>query len=196
MPITIKAYYRAHKSLFGYLAGFIGATPVLSSLLPDDWASFLFPPLDNVFKSVAVLLVVLTSVVIFRMSDSSLVRNPAMRPRLQVSLLLIVLLGASGYVLARAAFVRVVERPSLGDVVTAVVGYERTPFAIKAFPNSSDWDILRGRGITDEEIFENWTTTSVIVARLSVFLSYTLLLIAAIAILSLEVLYGLLSANR
>jgi hypothetical protein len=192
LPVTIKAYYRAHRSLFGYLAGFVGVTPVLSKLLPDSLASFIFPPLNDTFRFLSLLIVVLTSVVIFRFSDSSFVRNVPLRPKLQIGLLLIVVLGASAYVAAHGAFVRVVDRPSQGDTVTTVVGYERTPFAMREFAVASDWDVLRNRGVTDEEVFRSWTMTSVIVARVSLFLSYALVLIASIALLSFEVLYGLL----
>jgi hypothetical protein len=63
---------------------------------------------------------------------------------------------------------------------------------MREFAVASDWDVLRNRGVTDEEVFRSWTMTSVIVARVSLFLSYALVLIASIALLSFEVLYGLL----
>ena len=88
-------------------------------------------------------------------------------------------------------FVRVVERPSEGDAVVVIVGYERTPFAVQTFPGASDWDVLRGYG-TSQEVFRNWTSSSIYVGRLGLFLSYALALVAGIALLGLEVLYSIL----
>jgi hypothetical protein len=76
------------------------------------------------------------------------------------------------YLSLTSACVRKIDIPSRGAVVFVTVGYTRSAFATKAFGNETDWEMLRDRGFSDEEIQRLWTPGSVILARLSLYVAY------------------------
>jgi hypothetical protein len=159
--------------------------------LPEQswFSSYLFPPLNDAYRLPALLTTGLVTVIIYSLADSPLVRSRKKRVLLQLAGLLLVIVGLSAFVVATERFVKTIERPGLGDKVTITVGYVRNDFATKTFGNMSDEEMLRQRGTTDEQVYELWERSSVIVARWTLLLSYILFLASAVAVLSLQVLY-------
>jgi len=102
--------------------------------------------------------------------------------------------GVGLFLVSHEQFVRTIDIPAKKETVTVSVGYTRTVFANRQFPNSTDWDMIRARGTSDEEIKRLWTEWSIIVARLALLFSYLLFLLPAIAAFSLGVLYQGLGA--
>lgn len=172
-----------------------GGIPILSALVPEEWSSYVFPPLDDIYRLLTVLLAVLASLGVFRLQDTSFARNRSKRPLAHGLLLLAFVASAGAYLYARTTFVRVVERPSVGDAVVVTIGFERTEFAQRTFPGASDWDVLRSYGTSQEELFRNWTPWSIFIGRLSLWLTYSLVLSFGVALLGLEVLFGVLDAG-
>ena len=191
--VSVKNYYKAYKSLFGAIAAAFGAIPLLSEVLPERWwVSYLFPPIDDSFRLLAVVPNILVTVVIYGLSERPFSRSRRLRTRVQWILLSVTVVGACLFLVSRTLFVRTIERPTVGDSVTISVGYERTPFASDTFGDTNDYEMLRQRGQTEEEIRRLWTSQSIITARLALFLSYLLFLMPAIGVCGLQVLYGLL----
>lgn len=192
MAVTIRQYFKGFTSLFGGIATAFGVLPVLSAILPDTWSSFVFPPLDDVFRIFAVGLTLLAMLVVYRVSDAIFPQSRRWRLHAHLILFAIAFAAALGFLVARTFFVRTLDRPALGDTAIVAVGFERTDFARRAFPTDSDFEMLRQRGTTEEEVFNLWTERSILLARIALFLPYLLFLVAAVTLCSLEVLYTLI----
>src|SRR5208283_4435937 len=65
--------------------------------------------------------------------------------------------GLLAYLSAYQGFVRRVDIPSRETSVYVSVGYQRTAFADQTFGPASDWEMLRARGTSEEEIGRLWT---------------------------------------
>ena len=194
MAISISQYYKGFKSLFGGMATAFGVLPVLSAILPSSWSSFIFPPLDDVFRILAVGLTLLVTLVIYRLSDTLFPQSRRWRWKTHLVLFAVAVVASLAFLAARTSFVRELDRPALGDTAIVAVGFERTDFARRTFPTDSDFEMLRQRGTTEEEVFNLWTERSILLARVALFLPYLLFLAAAVSLCSLEVLYALIGA--
>jgi hypothetical protein len=89
------------------------------------------------------------------------------------------------YLAAYQRFVRRIEIPSRGETSVYVsVGYQRTVFADQTFGSASDWEMLRARGTSEEEIGRLWTAKSLIIARLGLYFSCSLTTLALLFLFS------------
>lgn len=190
--ITIEDYYKKFRSIFGAVTGAIGVLPLISGLFPEKWASYLFPPLGNIWRLVAATLAGLVTLALFYAKDLDAAVSKKGRLQLLIRPLLLAVIGAVAFLIVDNRFVRTVEIPSLDKNVSVIVGFERTSFASSNFPQASDWELLRQRGLSDEQIHELWTGTSILVARLLLFASYALFLLPAISTGCFAVLFDVL----
>lgn len=166
--------------------------PIVAAIIPEQWSSYFFPPLNDLYRMFAVTFGGLVTVLVYSLADSAFVRSRKKRPLVQGLVFILGILGAGTFLVSTTLFVRTIERPAISDTVTVSVGYERTQFARNTFRDDTDENMLRQRGPTEEEIRRLWTPRSIIVARLSLLLSYFLFLISVIGVCGLQVLYGLL----
>jgi hypothetical protein len=197
--LTVKDYYKHFASIFGGIAAFISSLPLISVLMPADYSRYLFPPLGTIepFGKVgALVLTVLITIIAYYSQESTLVSKRERRFKLLLGILAVAVIGFFVFIGLNQRFVRSVPVPSINQTAEFVVsvGYERTEFAQGVFGQQSDWDILRQRGVTEEEIFRLWTPTSVIIARLALLISYIAFLLAAVAACSLAVLFDKLDS--
>jgi hypothetical protein len=88
-------------------------------------------------------------------------------------------------------FVRTVDIPTKGASVQVSVGYERTEFAKTNFSAESDWELLRDRGTDEEEIWRLWTTKSLLISRLSLYITYSFFIFLLVIAFGWGVLYQL-----
>jgi len=188
-PITLNAYYRAFVSGWGGLASLFSAIPLLSRFLPGDAMAAGFPPLGNAEGPARLLAVVCALAATYcayfsRANYSQQNRRRVYRAMVAALLPLIV------YVALLIRFVRTVEIPSMGTAVQVSVGWERTEFARANFDRESDWDMLRNRGTNEEEIWKLWTPKSLLLSRLSLYVSYLCALLLLVSAFS----WGVLSA--
>ena len=193
-PVSVKQYYKAFYSIFGGFATAFSVLPLVSQALPDHWwlSSYLFPPLNDAYRLPALLITGLVTVVVYRWHDSPFVLSRTKRRRASWSAFALVVVGLSAFLLTTELFVKTIERPSVGDNIKITVGYQRTDYARQNFGGDIDEVMLRKRGPTDEEVYRLWTTSSVLVARWTLLISYLLFLGSAIGVLSLEVLYSVI----
>jgi hypothetical protein len=197
-PVTLKSYYYNFKTARGVAAVFGATAPFLSKIMPGaSWSEYLLAPLgdiDNLARILlAVLCVAMTSLVYFFFQDQS----AAQRKRTFVAMLLIIpVVCLCAYMVFCLMFVRKIEIPTLQRSVYVSVGYQRTEFARKTFDSMTDEDMLRYRGLDDEEIRRLWTGFSLLVARLTLFVSWSGFALSLVCGLSLGVLDRAQAAAR
>lgn len=157
----IGAYF---KSFLAGLTGLLALVPVLSAL-PSDAGKYLFPPLGEITWPARIGAVALTLLAIF---VSYVFSAGNSRRRVGFAFASATLFLAL-FLWLTHSFVRTIDVPSRETSVAVSVGYERTDFANKNFPDESDWEMLRQRGWTDEDVESLWTRGSVAVVRLGLW---------------------------
>ena len=136
-------------------------------------------------SSFAVLCVAVTYLVYFFFQDQS----PTARKRTFLfSLLIIPVFSLSLYIVFCLSFVRRVDIPVLGHSVFVSVGYQRSEFAKQIFGSMTDEEMLRQRGLAEEELRKLWTQFSLTAVRVVLFLSWCGFALSLILGLSLGVL--------
>jgi hypothetical protein len=190
--LKVKDYYKHFVSIYGALSAAIASFPLLSKLLPEGQAAYLFPPLGDqepAFRAAALILGALVTLAIYFSKDMAAGLTGRGRVVLFLTILAPSLAGLLGFFVLSQSFVRTVPVPGMETEVVVSVGYERTPYAQTKFPaGATDWELLRGRGLTEEEVQRLWTSGSVIKARLGLYISYMLFLLPAVAAGSVGVL--------
>ena len=91
-----------------------------------------------------------------------------------------------GYFTLYLKFVKQLPVPSQSTTEVVSVGYERTDFARK-MGDVSDVELLRQRSADEEEIQKLWTYKSIAVARILLWLSYTLSVVSFVCLFSIAV---------
>ena len=102
---------------------------------------------------------------------------------------LIAFLALVGYLFSYKHIVRGIDVPANDSALFVSVGYERTSFANQTFHSESDWDMLRARGTSEEEVAKLWTARSVDIARFCLIVSYCGFVLPLVLIFSLGVRY-------
>ncbi|HZW93856.1 MAG TPA: hypothetical protein VFF64_12970 [Candidatus Eremiobacteraceae bacterium] len=183
---TLRSYYQSFKSASGIIAGIVVASPYISRVLPAGLGSYVFPPLGGVEEVARAALVAMalaaTFGVYFWTSSSAATEPRAVTVTLVVAAVLFLV-----YFGLHLRFVRRVDIPALGTGAYVSIGYERTAFAKANFDSASDEDLLRSRGLDDEQVRLLWTTSSLIVARLLLYVAYCLCVLTLVVAFSLGV---------
>jgi hypothetical protein len=190
--MTLRRYYSSFKSLTGILAGLVAAFPYISKLLPSDASAYAFPPLGDgeaIARIAAVLFAVAVTFGVFFWAS-----------RLSVNIARVIAISFAISALSfclyfglHIGFVRRLDVPSQKTTVYVSVGYERTEFAKANFKSATDEDLIRGRGMDDEQIRLLWTTKSLIIARLSLYVSYCVCILGLVLAFSTGVAHDVLS---
>lgn len=186
-PVTLVNYYKKFASVSGVLAVATGVGPLLSAWLTGAAAAYLFPVLGD-FTMAARLGFVLLAVAITYLSFHGSQHPPNVF--LKFSLLaMFSFVALCCYLVAFQHFVRKIEIPATSSALYVSIGYERTDFASQTFSTETDWDMLRARGTSDEDVSRLWTARSLDVARLCLFTTYCAFLLPLVLIFSLGVRY-------
>ncbi len=186
-PVTLLSYYKKFASVSGALAVATGVGPLLSALLPGAVPAYLFPTLGEITMPARFGVVVLAATITYFSFYAA--QHP---PRVLARFLLlaaVAFLALCCYLVSLQHFVRKIDIPSDGSSVFVSVGYERTNFATQTFHDESDWDMLRARGTSDEDVSRLWTERSLDVARICLFASYCGFILPLVLIFSLGVRY-------
>jgi hypothetical protein len=182
-PISVVEYYKSFVSTLGALAGLVAGSPLFSEYLPTNVSQHIFPPLgqmESVARIGTVAFAILATYVAF-FFGSEKVRN---RVAISASLAPICFII---FVIFSSRLVRTIDIPSRGSAVTVSVGFERSEFAKSNFANDTDWEMLRQRGMSDEEIEKLWTPNSVMAGRLALLISCVGFVVASVLTLSFGV---------
>ena len=202
MPtLTVKAYYKHFASIFGGITGLIAVLPFLSAIIPPNYSRYLFPPLGTVesFARIGVFaLVIVTTIVVYQFREIAPSQQPARRQKLFAILLLTSVVSFAIFIGLTIRFVRAIPAPAISPTAEFVVtvGWSRTPYAQSNFGSKTDEEMLRARGVTEEEIFRLWTQESVLTARLLLLLTYLVFLVAAVSVGSFAVMFDKLDSGR
>jgi hypothetical protein len=182
--MTLKRYYSSFASLSGIFAGIATAWPFVSEIVPGN--AFTFPPLGDVEPAARAGLVLLAFATTFGcyFYARDVTRNIG---KAITTTILLSLLGLLIYLGLFERFVRKVEIRAPETSLYVTVGYERTAFALATFDSEPDEELLRARGVDDEQIHILWTLKSIIVVRLGLYVAYCTVIIALVAAFSFGV---------
>lgn len=181
-------------SVWGGLAALFSAVPFLSVLLPAKVEAAGFPPIGNVEGVARILSVVFALATTYGAFFYGVEHPESNRKRVYLAVLT-ALLPMVIYVCLSFRFVRTVEIPSMQTAVQVSVGWKRTEFAAENFEGEGDWELLRARGPSEEEIWRLWTPTSLIVSRLALYTSYLASLLTLVCAFSWGVFYEVTEAS-
>jgi hypothetical protein len=134
------------------------------------------------------LLVGLTTYVVFYAYRNA---QPRKIKRVMIGAFVLAVCLLTAHIALNIGFVRPLTLPGPEGTINVSVGFERTNFAKDHFESVSDWDMLRARGLREEDIQELWTLRSLLLVRVTLFLTYSGVLVVIVGILSLGVLSDL-----
>lgn len=187
--LSVKQYFASIKGLATVVAAVV--LPFASKIIGSETTAYVFPPLGNMEGVARVgfvaLCLGLSLGVYFLVSAKSLV-SPG---RVIWLALLIAVVSFGVYLASYQRFVRRLDIPARHESVYVSVGYQRTSFANQSFPNTTDLELLRWRGPTEEEIERLWTVKSIIVARLILYSSCVLTSMALLFVFSIAVAHDI-----
>lgn len=149
------------------------AIPLLSKFLPSNLAAYGFPPLGNV-DGIARVGTIVFAVACTYMLFFARIGFPKSTGKSISTAIAAALLSFVLYLGLFLAFVRTIEIPSRDTAVQVSIGYARSEFARATFGDASDWQLLKERGPSEEEIWSLWTPSSIIISRMCLFMAYTL----------------------
>src|SRR5947208_315318 len=165
--LSLRNYYSNFKFARGIATAIGVILPVIPKIKPGTWTEYLLAPLGSVDIIARVLLAVLciamTYLVYFFFQGQS---QAARKRMLLLTLFIIPFLSACLYIVFCMWFVRNINIPTLERSAYVSVGFQRTDFANQTFGSISDEEMLRSRGLDDEEIRKLWTAFSIAMARL------------------------------
>jgi hypothetical protein len=181
---TLRQYYLSFKSISGAIAGLFSAFPLLSRLfLPESYRAYCFPPLGSVEGPARIATVALGLATTY-FAFFARATLPSRNRRRVATGLVLAFICLCLYIGLFLRFVRNIDIPSRNTSVQVSVGYERSDFAKTNFAGDSDWELLRERGTSEEDIWRLWTTKSLLISRLSLYISYSLFIFSLVAAFS------------
>lgn len=189
MSVTTSEYYGAFSSYGLAISGVVAALPFVSLLFRDAVSSYAFPPLGDIggpARLGACAFCVFATYLVFLLWNDS--PPTVIQKRAGILFILAIVLFVA-YLTAYHRFVKVIKIPAQHSAVTVSVGFKRTDGARQTFaPTASDEEMLRDRGMTEEEIEGLWTGWSVLIARLALLLSYLGCAVCLVGLFSLGAL--------
>jgi len=187
---SLAAYYASFKSVLGALAIAVSAVPLLAKALPGPDEGYGFPPLGGVEVPARIGACAIGLAATYFAFFSGAAGDQTNRKRI-VWAIVCTAISLFVYVGLFSRLVRRVEIPSKGTSVQVTVGFRRSAAAVANFDGESDWDMLRNRGTDDEQVEWLWTRRSVLIARLSLYIAYSLFIFSIVAAFSWGVLEDL-----
>jgi hypothetical protein len=187
--VSRSRYLNGFKSLVGSIAAIGTTIPALSSVFSTQpWSNYLFPPIDDFFRAVAVLLCLLVILLVFELRDMPFVRDRTRRALAQVGAFVLIICTVISLFISYHYFVRHWDR------YVVSIGFTPTAMASKEYPHASEWQLLDNYGGWKEEegIRKAWTSGSILIARLALFVSYLIGLLSVVALASFTVLFEVL----
>ncbi|MFL5787427.1 MAG: hypothetical protein ACJ748_05200 [Flavisolibacter sp.] len=195
--VTIKSYYKNFKSIYGIIAGVVSSLPVIS-FVPENFSSFLFPPLGNfevIGKVLTLIILALVTLLIYVLKDYLETKSNKEKKILLLRLFVIMIISYLCFLLSHTSFVYEFHDYAADKSIPVSVGYQLSPHLVDSLKNKSFSEILQIIGPADEQIKYAWTMTSLNIARLLLLVTYMTFFIAGIAISSIGVLLDLINKN-
>jgi hypothetical protein len=187
--LTLSSYYSDFKSARGIGTAVGIILPVIPKVKGGTWTEYLLAPLgsaDIIARILlAVLCVAMTYLVYFFFQGQS---KKARKRALLLTLFVIPFLSACLYIVFCMWFVRSINIPTLERSAYVSVGFQRTDFAQQTFGSKTDEEMLRSRGLDDEQIRKLWTPLSLLIARVALFMAWSGIALSLVCGLSLGLL--------
>ena len=191
--MTLKEYYKHFLSIWGAVTAALAGLPLIALIhFPGDVGRYAFPPLGDVENWLRVLTVAVALVITFPAYFTKgwdFFSSKSGRSKFIWKIVIISFLWLVVYGILMISFVRNISIPSSHHEWITTVGYERTPFAQQNFGQLSDWEMLRRRGLEEEQIWSLWSKTSILIVRGGLWISYLLTLLSFTCTTSLAVLF-------
>jgi type IV secretory pathway component VirB8 len=189
---TLADYYKGFVSLSGAITAILTAVPIAGELTGGAVSATLFPPIGSAYRLPTLLVIVALTIAIYETRTAPWIQSARKRRRALWMAFGIAFLGVLVYVASYSRFV--VELPVKDQQAFVAVGFERQSFSNEHLKEGSDSDLLRYRGLTDEDIKTIWTLRSIVVARVTLLTTYLLVLLPLIAGCSLIVLFDVIGS--
>jgi len=187
--VQIRDYYRSFKKLSVLPALLISFSPLIpASITP--FGACLFPPVGDAEALARFFALIFTLAMTYFCLFWSNFRHGDNAKRVVVAMVC-AFVPLCAYFVLYQRFVRRIDIASKDTSVCVAVGYARTDFAKTIFDSESDWQILRERGVEDEEISRLWTPRSLTITRLLLFVSYCGVLFSLVAAFSWGLIHQL-----
>jgi hypothetical protein len=169
MTPPLGDYVKRISTSLGALALLGAALPIVSTA-PGNLPAFLFPPLGDLTPVARIVCVIAVLIVIC----CGYIGVGVMRLKQWIALAtLLALITLFAYFYFSLQYVLKISTPQ--SVFLVSIGSEETAFAKKTFINGeSPWEMVKSRGLDDEQIMKIWTPQSVYANRLKLFLTYLL----------------------
>jgi hypothetical protein len=190
---SLEDYYKGFRSTSGVMTGILTAVPIVGEITKGTVSATLFPPVGWAFALPTLLVIVVLTTAIYGTHTATWIQSAGRRRRVLWFAFGAALPGLAIYIASYSRFVR--ELPVKDEEPHYVaVGFERRNFTDPHLRDGSDWDLLRYRGLSDEDVQFLWTQRSIIIARIVLVMSYLLVLLPPVAAFSFVVLFGVLGA--
>jgi len=188
MKITVAQYYKGFIGLQSVFAGVPFLPPLLNVLLPESSKidEYLYPPVGDFQRLAPVAsfgVLLLTTFTVFACCQLA----KRVHPVVPVILTIGSAFGVCALIVLYVRFVRHVPVPSINLEVPVSIGYQRTDFATRTYPQWSDWDMLHDHGPWESKIQDLWTQSSIAVVRILLWLCHTLTLSCFLSVVCLAV---------
>jgi hypothetical protein len=191
MTVPIGKYYKTFRGVHGILGGLSFIPAVIGAVMGDKSKNpnYFYPPLGDVSLIALIGTLafgILSTYIVFVYCESSQRR---LHPVAPVVLYFAAAVGFCVLIGLYIEFVKVVPISSEKTEVTVSTGYDRTAFVSSSrdLANLSDSELLHVRGPWEDQIQKLWTLNSIAVARVSLWIFYTCVLVCLVSISSFGV---------
>lgn len=186
MKPTLSQYLKGFATLRSLFAAIPFVPPLVHACVSGSGtiAEYFYPPLGDVqplATAVTVGFLLLSIFAVFYCCRAA----QKIRPTLFAYLIAGATFGICALIALYIPYVRRIEVPSVGLEVPVSIGYQRTDFALKTYPQWTDWAMLHDRGPQEEQIQKLWTRQSIIVVRILLWLAYSSILVCGLSIVNI-----------
>lgn len=165
---TFIGFLKYHDKTAHVLGG-LAFFPPLIALLPFEWTMYIFPPLGDFTVTAQIGLIPFILAAVF---CAYLLIGIRWLRAIVVGSALFSLCSFVLFLSLASRFIRKVDDPAHKTFMMVSIGYERAEYANQEFKGKTDWEMLRSRGLLEEEIQNLWTPRSIQLARTGLIASY------------------------
>jgi hypothetical protein len=203
--MSLGDYYKHFVGIYGGLTTAIGSIPLLSLIIPKDYARCLFPPIgppQDFLRIALPIVAVMVTFVVYQARDRDFVYRQTRFKTLSV----LAVVGLLSFIVYVGLSIRYVHTISNGPnpSVTVSIGYDRSDYVTNnkdaetraKFATQTDVEIVQGQGAEapdiEESLYRLFTPSSIFRVRFALFLSYLFCFVPFVGVGSFLVLFDIL----
>lgn len=186
--LNLKTYYSNFKYARVIGTALAAAVPFVPKILGDNWTEYLLAPLGRLDTFARVSLVVLCAAMTYLAYFFQEQSRSQRKILLSATVIVIPFIFVCLYMAGAYFFVREIYIPTRNRTVYVSVGFVRTDLAAREFGSMTDEQMLITGGFEEEQIRNLWTPTSLTLARLALFVSWSVIALSFVFGFSLGLL--------